>query len=105
MAGRAQDGALGLTGAGEAPVGHGLDEEGLVLGHGPTPRLLGGVVHGEHVVAVHTDGQDAVARAPGSCRDRHGGENPGQGDMETGQDSHAPMPSPRYCSEVGVEMA
>lgn len=39
----------------EAPVGHGLNEEGLVLSHSPPSGLLSGIVHRKHIVAVHTD--------------------------------------------------
>lgn len=49
------------------PVCHGLNEEGLVLGDGSAPSLLGGVVHGEHIVPVHADGQHPIARTASSC--------------------------------------
>lgn len=39
----------------QAPIGHGFNEEGLVLRHGPPPGLLGGIIHSEHVIAIHTD--------------------------------------------------
>lgn len=39
----------------QAPVGHGLNEEGLVLGHSPPSGLLSGIVHRKYIVAVHTD--------------------------------------------------
>lgn len=48
-----------------SPVGHGLDEERLIFGHGSAASFLGGVVDGEHVVAVHADGQHAVTRPAG----------------------------------------
>ena len=59
-----------MGGSQQVPVGHGLNEEGLVLRHGPPPGLLGGVVHGKHIIAVHADGQDAVPGASSRCGDR-----------------------------------
>ena len=46
------------------PVGHGLNQHGLVFGGGDLPGLLGGVVHGQHVIAVHPDGGHPVGGAP-----------------------------------------
>lgn len=101
-------------GSQQVPVGHGLNEEGLVLCHGPPPGLLGGVVHGKHIIAIHADGEDAVPGASSRCGDRGrpgpraqwrpepGGEARGAEGRPAGP---SPMPSPRYCSEVGVEMA
>lgn len=43
------------TGERQAPVGHGFNEEGLVLCHSPPSGLLGGVVHSKHIIAVHSD--------------------------------------------------
>lgn len=43
------------TGERRAPVGHGFNEEGLILCHSPPPGLLGGIVHSKHVIAVHSD--------------------------------------------------
>lgn len=43
------------NGGRQAPIGHGFNEEGLVLCHGSPPGLLGGIIHGEHVIAIHTD--------------------------------------------------
>lgn len=60
----------------QVPVGHGLNEEGLVLCHSPPPGLLGGVVHGEHIIAVHTDRQDAIPGASSRCGDRKTGQTP-----------------------------
>ena len=45
------------------PVGHGLDQDGFVLLLCDLPGGLGGVVHGEHVVAVDPDGGHAVGGA------------------------------------------
>jgi len=52
-------------------VGHGFDEDGLawsaapaVVGEGQASRLLGRLVHGEDVVAVHPDRVDPVADPP-----------------------------------------
>lgn len=69
--------AVVKAGVGQAPVGHGLNEEGLVLRHGPPPGLLGGVVHSKHIIAIHANGQDAVSGASSRCRDREAGQAPG----------------------------
>ena len=45
------------------PVGHGFDQDGFVLLLCDLPGGLGGVVHGEHVVAVDPDGGHAVGGA------------------------------------------
>lgn len=49
------------------PVGHGFNEKGLVLGQGPAPGLFGGIVHRKDIVAIHSDGVDAITGTPGSC--------------------------------------
>lgn len=50
------------------PVGHCLNEEGLVLSHSPAARLLCGIVHGKHIVTIDTDGKHAITRTTSSCR-------------------------------------
>ena len=45
-------------------IGHGLDQDWPRLPHADLPGLLGGVVDGEHVVAVDPDGGHAVRRTP-----------------------------------------
>lgn len=44
-----------LMGERRVPVGHGLDEEGLVLCHSAPSGLLCGIVHSKHIITIHAD--------------------------------------------------
>lgn len=44
------------------PIGHGLHQHRFIERQAQPPRLFGGLVHGEGVVAVDPDAVDAVPR-------------------------------------------
>ena len=49
---------------GDQPVSHGFYEHWHVFSSRVIPRQLGGIEHGEHVIAIHSDNWHAIPVSP-----------------------------------------